>query len=86
MTGIFAHFQRHRGASDEIPARPPGRLARPSSRAPGTPAEEFEDVVPAETIGQVARRSLGELRGAKIPDFVPMFAWRRARRRLSRLT
>ena len=49
-------------------------------------AEEFGDVVPAETIGKVARQSLGELRGARIPDFVPMFAWRRARRRLSRLT
>jgi hypothetical protein len=49
-------------------------------------AEEFGDAVPPETISQIARQSLSELRGARIPDFVPMFAWRRARGRLRRLT
>ena len=65
------------------------RNTPPSDPLPGLQkrlAEEFGDVVPPETISQIARQSLGELRGAKIPDFVPMFAWRRARGRLRRLT
>ena len=48
--------------------------------------EEFGGVVPDETIDRIAEQTLSELHGARIPDYVPMFAWRRARRRLSRLS
>jgi hypothetical protein len=45
-------------------------------------ADEYGDSVPADTIDLVARQSLGEFQAARIRDFVPVFAWRRARRRL----
>ncbi len=44
--------------------------------------EEFGDSVSAEMIDTVAKRSLNELGDARVPDFVPMFAWRRARGQL----
>lgn len=47
-------------------------------------AEEYGGDVPLETIEKVAEQSLGEFRGAKVRDFVPVFAWRRARQRLRR--
>jgi len=44
--------------------------------------DEYGDSVPADVIDLVARQSLGEFQTAKVRDFVPVFAWRRARRRL----
>ena len=44
--------------------------------------DEYGDSVPADVIDLVARQSLGEFQKAKVRDFVPVFAWRRARRRL----
>jgi hypothetical protein len=41
--------------------------------------DEFGGSVSAEMIDRVARRSLNDLGNARVPDFVPMFAWRRAR-------
>lgn len=46
-------------------------------------ADEYGDV-PSETIDKVAKQSLGEFQGARVRDFVPVFAWRRARQRLRR--
>jgi hypothetical protein len=46
--------------------------------------EEYGGRVPAETIDLVAREVLGELREARIHDYVPVLAWRRARLRLGR--
>jgi hypothetical protein len=45
---------------------------------------EYGDDVPSETIDRVAKESLGDFRGAKVRDFVPVFAWRHARQRLRR--
>jgi hypothetical protein len=47
-------------------------------------AEEYGDDVTPETIDRVAEQSLGELQGARVREFVPVFAWRRARQRLRR--
>jgi hypothetical protein len=47
-------------------------------------AGEYEGMVPPETIDQVAERALEEFEGARIRDFVPVFAWRRARELLRR--
>lgn len=47
-------------------------------------ADEYGGDVPQETIEKVAEQSLGEFQGAKVRDFVPVFAWRRARQRLRR--
>jgi hypothetical protein len=47
-------------------------------------AEEYGASVPPEKIEQIARQSLGELRDARIKEFVSVFAWRRARGRLGR--
>ena len=49
-------------------------------------AEEYGARVPAETIDLVARQVLGELRDARIHDYVPVLAWRRARVRLGRVS
>lgn len=46
--------------------------------------DEYGGRVPDETIDLVAREVLGELRSARIHDFVPVLAWRRARVRLGR--
>jgi hypothetical protein len=45
-------------------------------------AEEYGEEVTPETIDRVAEQSLGEFRGARVREFVPVFAWRRARQRL----
>jgi hypothetical protein len=47
-------------------------------------AEEYGGRVPDATIDLVAREVLIELRDARIHDYVPVFAWRRARVRLNR--
>ena len=44
--------------------------------------DEFGGSVSAEMIDRIARQSLNDLGNAKVPDFVPMFAWRRARGQL----
>jgi hypothetical protein len=41
--------------------------------------DEFGGSESAEMIDRVARQSLNDLGNARVPDFVPMFAWRRAR-------
>jgi hypothetical protein len=46
--------------------------------------EEYGDRVPPETIEIVARQSLGAYQSARVREFVPVFAWRLARRRLRR--
>lgn len=43
---------------------------------------EYGGVVPREKIDQVAEQALDELEGARIREFVAVFAWRRARARL----
>lgn len=47
-------------------------------------AEEYGASVPPETIDRIARQSLGELRDARVKEFVAVFAWRRARGHLRR--
>ena len=47
-------------------------------------AEEYGGRVPDHVIDLVAREVLVELRDARIHDFVPVLAWRRARVRLGR--
>jgi hypothetical protein len=44
--------------------------------------EEYGDDVAPETIDRVAEQSLGEFKGARVREFVSVFAWRRARERL----
>jgi hypothetical protein len=48
--------------------------------------EEYGGTVPPETIANVAEQTLRELQGARVREFVPVFAWRRARQRLHRTT
>jgi hypothetical protein len=45
--------------------------------------EEYGTRVPTDAIDRAARQSLGEFEDARIRDFVGVFAWRRARRRLA---
>jgi len=47
-------------------------------------AEEYGGAVPEETIDLVAEQTLRELDGARVREFVPVFAWRRARQQLRR--
>jgi hypothetical protein len=47
-------------------------------------AEEYGGRVSDATIDLVAREVLIELRDARIHDYVPVLAWRRARLRLNR--
>ncbi len=47
-------------------------------------ADEYGRDVPLETIEKIAEQSLGEFQGARVRDFVPVFAWRRARQLLRR--
>ncbi len=43
---------------------------------------EYGGIVPPETIQRAAAEALDELSGARLREFVPVFAWRRARARL----
>jgi hypothetical protein len=43
---------------------------------------ECGDVASSEAIARAAEDALTELEGARIREFVPLFAWRRARARL----
>jgi hypothetical protein len=45
-------------------------------------ANEYGGSVPEETIDLAAREALADLSGARVRAFVPVFAWRRARRAL----
>jgi hypothetical protein len=47
-------------------------------------ASEYEGVIAGETIDRVAEQVLVEFEGARIRDFVPLLAWRRARELLRR--
>jgi hypothetical protein len=47
-------------------------------------AEEYGEDFTTETIERVAEQSLGEFQGARVREFVSVFAWRRARERLPR--
>jgi hypothetical protein len=47
-------------------------------------ASEYGGTVPRERIDRVAQQALEELDGVRIREFVPVFAWRRARERLRR--
>lgn len=42
-------------------------------------ASEYGGVVAGERIDREAELALGELQGARIREYVPVFAWRRAR-------
>jgi hypothetical protein len=46
-------------------------------------ANEYGDAIPAETLDRVAEQSLGAFQGARVREFVPVFAWRLARQPLS---
>jgi len=46
-------------------------------------ADEYEGL-PDEEIDQAAQQALDELAEAKVREFVPVIAWRRARERLRR--
>jgi Protein of unknown function (DUF3562) len=84
--GYRSRFHDHRGDQ--------GMTPRPRTGSPTVPdplpglrkqlAKEYGGRVPPETIDQVARQALGELREARIHDYVPVLAWRRARGRLGR--
>jgi hypothetical protein len=43
---------------------------------------EYGEVVSLERIDEAAEHALAELDGARIRDFVPVFAWRHAREHL----
>jgi hypothetical protein len=47
--------------------------------------EEYGGSVPSDTIEQVAEQTLREFQRVKVREFVPVFAWRRARQRLRRI-
>jgi hypothetical protein len=47
---------------------------------------EYRGVVPEESIDLVARQSLENLAGSKVPQFVPLFVGRFTRERLRELT
>ncbi len=59
-------------------------VADPLPRLRERLADEYGESVPLETIDLVAIEVLAELREARVREFVPVFAWRRARERLRR--
>jgi hypothetical protein len=46
--------------------------------------EEYGGSVPPDMIDRVAEQSLRDFQEARVREFVPVFAWRRARQRLQR--
>ena len=46
--------------------------------------EEYGGSVPSDRIEQVAVQTLREFQGVRVREFVPVFAWRRARQLLRR--
>ena len=64
------------------PSKPP--IADLFSRLRNQLEEEYGGSVPPDMIDRVAEQSLREFQGARVREFVPVFAWRRARQRLHR--
>lgn len=60
---------------------PEEALKNPLSRLKKKLADEYEDQ-PEDEIDQAARDALEELEGARLREFVPIFAWRHAREHL----
>ena len=54
----------------------------PMPRLCGKLVDEYGEVVSRETIAETAEQALGEFEEARVREFVPVFAWRRARARL----
>ena len=48
--------------------------------------DAYGDQLPTEAIDRIAEESLVEFRDARVREFVPVLAWRRARQRLRRTT
>ena len=48
--------------------------------------EEEHRGLPESKIDEVARQALGEFEGARVREFVPVLAWRRARKQLRKAT
>jgi hypothetical protein len=49
-------------------------------------SREFGGVLPRDVIASAARRAVDGFDGARVDDFVPILAWRRARRDLLALS
>jgi hypothetical protein len=64
------------------PHRNPSKHADPLPGLRQQLESEYGGTVPPESIHQAAAEALDELSGARIREFVPVFAWRRARARL----
>jgi hypothetical protein len=62
----------------------PKQVADLLSRLRSQLEEEYGGSVPSQTIDHVAEQTLREFQGARVREFVPVFAWRRARQRLQR--
>ena len=68
---------------DPRSSSPPDRATRDPLHALREQLEaEYGDTVPHAAIDEAATEALGELHDARIREFVPVFAWRRARMRL----
>jgi len=65
---------------------PTSTVADPMPRLCEQLASEYGAIVSREAIDRAAAQALDELRGARVREFVPVFAWRRARARLRRDT
>jgi len=63
---------------------PPKPVADLLSRLRSQLEEEYGGSVPPDTIDRVAEQTLREFQEARVREFVPVFAWRRARQRLQR--
>jgi hypothetical protein len=61
-------------------------VADPLPRLRERLADEYGGSVSTETIDRAAVEALDDLSSARVRDFVPVFAWRRARARLRRST
>ena len=46
--------------------------------------DEYRETVPQERIDRAAKEAVAELSGARIRDYIPLLAWRRAREQLRR--
>jgi hypothetical protein len=83
--GRLAGGQHGRGRDREVAVSPRTTRTDPIDPLPGLRrrlASEYGGSVPDESIDLAAREALADLSGARVRDFVPVFAWRRARRRL----
>jgi hypothetical protein len=62
-----------------------GGTADPLSRLRDRLIVEYADEIPPKTIERAAAQALHELSDARVREFVPVFAWRRACARLRSL-